>query len=56
MEAKEKKTTQNTLIEDLSESIGRLKISFSTEDLSVWAVSASLSNPCCFTLDLRRKY
>ena len=39
MEAKEKKTTQNTLIEDLSESIGRLKISFSTEDLSVWAVS-----------------
>ena len=39
MEAKEKKTTQNTLLEDLSESIGRLKISFSTEDLSVWAVS-----------------
>ena len=38
-EAKEKKTTQNTLLEDLSESIGRLKISFSTEDLSVWAVS-----------------
>ena len=39
MEAKEKKTIQNTLLEDLSESIGRLKISFSTEDLSVWAVS-----------------
>ena len=39
MEAKEEKITQNTLIEDLSESIGRLKISFSTEDLSVWAVS-----------------
>ena len=39
MEAKEKKTTQNTLLEDLSESIGRLKISFITEDLSVWAVS-----------------
>ena len=39
MEAKEKKTTQNTLIEDLSESIGRLKISFSMEDLSAWAVS-----------------
>ena len=39
MEAKEKKTIQNTLLEDLSESIGRLKISFSTEDLSAWAVS-----------------
>ena len=39
MEAKEEKITQNTLIEDLSESIGRLKISFSMEDLSAWAVS-----------------
>ena len=39
MEAKEKNTIQNTLIEDLSESIGRLKISFSMEDLSAWAVS-----------------
>ena len=39
MEAKEKKTIQNTLLEDLSESIGRLKISFSMEDLSAWAVS-----------------
>ena len=34
MEAKEEKITQNTLIEDLSESIGRLKISFGIEDLS----------------------
>ena len=39
MEAKEEKITQNTLIEDLSESIGRLKISFGIEDLSAWAVS-----------------
>ena len=37
MEAKEEKITQNTLIEDLSESIGRLKIGI--EDLSAWAVS-----------------
>ena len=39
METKKERNEENTLLEDLSASIERLKIAFSIEDLSAWAVS-----------------